>query len=203
MDTKRQHRGLSPIGIALALLSAAGIAAALTLLYQGMGFIMRTEGGFVAAGGPYEIVHPAPDWVWLIPLSIWAGVLFAGLHLFASFRGWGVNLIAVIWGALFVSLGWNFLRFGLHSPFGGGIEWGWLISGVVFWTMGFVPIIAVARWVRAGWRQIAERQPILPGMQPFGIPAADTHVAYVAAQVAGAIGGLAGGIALFRAIAGG
>ena len=41
----------------------------LTLLYQGMRAIMYL-GGFVASGGPYAIAHPAPGWVWIVPVSI-------------------------------------------------------------------------------------------------------------------------------------
>ena len=45
-----------------------GAAFAVTCLYQGMRPIMRL-GGMVASGGPYAITHPAPSWVWILPVS--------------------------------------------------------------------------------------------------------------------------------------
>jgi hypothetical protein len=53
---------------------------------------------------------------------------------------WGaVPLLA--WTGLFASLGWNFLDYGLlNPPTGEGIEWGWLIPGVMFEAMAFGPV---------------------------------------------------------------
>lgn len=53
----------------------------------------------------------------------------------------GLWLLA--WPALFLSLGWNFLEFGLDPPGGGGPEWGWLICAIVFGLMGGVPLLLV------------------------------------------------------------
>ena len=52
----------------------AGVAFAISLLYQAMRPIMRL-GGFVASGGPYAIEHPAPSWVWIMPVSILFGMV--------------------------------------------------------------------------------------------------------------------------------
>ncbi|MCC7365406.1 MAG: SHOCT domain-containing protein [Dehalococcoidia bacterium] len=46
------------------------------------------------------------------------------------------------WSALFLSLGWNFLEYGLDPP-GNGTSadaWGWLLCAVIFGLMGGVPL---------------------------------------------------------------
>ena len=78
-------------GVLLALLSAAGMAASIALLYQGTGTIMATQGGFVASGGPYVIANEAPPWVWIVPVSIFGLFIFGGIGIYASNRGWGIN----------------------------------------------------------------------------------------------------------------
>jgi hypothetical protein len=202
MESPRSRRDISILAIMLAMLSAAGIAAGTTILYSGMRVIMRTEGGFVAAGGPYEIAHPAPDWVWLIPLAVMTTIMLVMFNVFTAWRGQGINLVAVWWSALFIALGWNFLDFGISSPFGGGIEWGWLIPGVLFWVMGLAPLVLLGRWFREGWRRVRDRQMTLPGPGMFGMPSAEVPAAYVVAQVAGIALGVIGGIALFRTVTG-
>jgi hypothetical protein len=194
---------LSPLGVASALIGAAGITGCIALLYQAMATIMATEGGFVAAGGPYEIVHPAPDWVWLVPVSIMGMFAFGGLNTWASTRGWGVNAILFAWMGLFIALGWNFLRLGLFDqPDGLRGAWGWVLSGVVFWAMGLAPAVGLIRWVREGWREIRARQ-AYQAPSAFGLPTdTDTTCAYVLAQLAGVAAGVAGAIALFGAVAG-
>ena len=53
------------------------------------------------------------------------------------------------WPILFISLGFNFLQYGLNPPPGGSSpEWGFLIPGVIFWIMGFGPLL-LGIW---GWR---------------------------------------------------
>jgi Short C-terminal domain len=59
-----------------------------------------------------------------------------------------------VWPALFLSLGWNFLEFGLDPPGPGGLEWGWLVCAVVFFVMGGVPLAAV---LPALWRRLTGR----------------------------------------------
>lgn len=188
-------------GILAALSGAAGLAGALTFLYQGMARLMATEGGFVASGGPYEIAHPAPDWVWLVPLSILSMFAFGGLSLWASMRGWGLNPITYVWSALFISLGWNFLRLGIFDrPEGLQGAWGWIVSGVAFWAMGLMPVIGVIRRKVAAARYGPEAAGTRTG--PFGLPVRHASSAHVAAQAAGAVMGIAGALAAFAAIAG-
>ncbi len=194
---------VSVFGLAAATAISAGLAGCIALLYLGMAAIMETEGGFVATGGPYEIAHPAPDWVWLLPLSIMTMFVFGGLSVWASVRGWGIGLIVFAWMGLFLALGWNFLRLGLIDPpenLQGA--WGWILSGVVFWVMGLAPALGLIRAVRDGWRAVRERQALRgPGM--FGLPdGGGTTPVYLVAQLLGVAGGIAGAAALFAALTG-
>jgi hypothetical protein len=123
-----------------------GVAFCITCLYHGMRGIMRL-GGMVASGGPYAIAHPAPPWVWIMPLSILVGMALFFLNLFTSPADDGINLMPLAWPGLFLSLGWNFLEF-TFSPPGGGLAWGWLICGVVFVLMGGLPLLLVFKAAR-------------------------------------------------------
>lgn len=197
------RRGVSGYGVVVATAGAAGMTAALVLLYQGMAEIMATEGGFVASGGPYEIAHPAPGWVWMVPVSILALFAFGGLSLWASMRGWGTNPLTYAWSALFIALGWNFLRLGIFDrPEGLQGAWGWIVSGVAFWAMGLAPALGPMRrrLATARYGPDAARSGVTTG--PFGLPRTPTSPAYVAAQVIGVIAGVVGGLALFGMVAG-
>jgi hypothetical protein len=123
-----------------------GVAFCISVLYQAMRPIMRL-GGMVASGGPYAIAHPAPPWVWIVPLSIITGMICFFLNLFTGPDGDGVNLMPLAWPGLFLSLGWNFLEFTFNPP-GGGLAWGWLICGVVFVLMGGLPLLVVFKAAR-------------------------------------------------------
>lgn len=46
-----------------------------------------------------------------------------------------VGLPLLAWPALFLSLGWNFLEYGLDPPFG-GIAWSWLLRAGLFALLG-------------------------------------------------------------------
>jgi hypothetical protein len=115
-------------------------------------------GGYCASGGPYEIAVECPPGVDVVMLlSIPALFLFGGLMLWKGTRLGGPYawLVALAWPALFLSLGWNFLEYGLRPPGGGGLEFGWLIPGVIFVLMGGVPL---SFWIRAKpWRASQER----------------------------------------------
>jgi|GEM_PF-974762 len=113
---------------------------AITWLYLGMRGVMRL-GGFVASGGPYEIAHPAPGWIWVLFAGAFGGIVAALVSFTASRRIPGPNLMILAWSALFISLGWNFLEFGLRPPVGEGVVWGWLICAFVFLPMGLLPLL--------------------------------------------------------------
>jgi hypothetical protein len=124
-------------------------SACLTLVFLGMRSVMEI-GGACAEGGPFVPVQPCPDGA---PIALIGGIfgLFgaAGLMIwFGSRLGRGyVSLVFLGWPALFISLGFNFLQFGLNPPFGQGVEWGFIVPGVMFWIMGIVPLlIGIAGW---------------------------------------------------------
>ena len=55
--------------------------------------------------------------------------------------GW---LPLLAWTGLFATLGWNFLDYGLvNPPEGQGIEWGYVIPGLLFQLMAWVPVAFV------------------------------------------------------------
>jgi Short C-terminal domain len=125
-----------------------GLAFTLTTLWLSMRAVMGI-GGFCATGGPYVPAVECPDAVVaLTPLSIFGLFIFGGLAAWggASLGGPWLGLIALGWPALFLSLGWNFLDFGLHPPGGDGeIVWSWLFCAAIFGLMGGVPLIVGLR----------------------------------------------------------
>lgn len=144
-------RGPSGRALAALLVGAFLAAAGTTLLF----FVMRAVmdiGGSCAEGGPYVPVQPCPEGAALaMPLGM-VGWMGGGALLFiggASVGGaWAVAGI-LAWSALFGSLGWNFIEYGLAPPGGGGTEWGWLIPGIVFEAMAIVPLVALVPLRRA------------------------------------------------------
>jgi hypothetical protein len=134
------------VDVALYLLGIAGLAASLTLIFLSMRAVMDV-GGFCAEGGPYEIQTHCPEGtVLLLPLSIFGGLGSAALAGWkgAQLGGPFAGLVALAWPALFISLGWNFLEYGLWPPGDdGGIVWGWLIPGIIFEAMGILPLLAL------------------------------------------------------------
>jgi hypothetical protein len=124
----------------------AGASAGLTLLFLGMRAVMEI-GGACAEGGPFVPVRPCPEGVPLVMIGgIWGGLVFAGVYAWQSFRHGIPNVVALLWPALFLSLGWNFLEFGLDPP-GGGLSAGWLVCAVVFGLMGVIPLMFAGPWI--------------------------------------------------------
>jgi hypothetical protein len=131
-------------GVALGTLS-------ITLIFLGMRAVMAI-GGACADGGPFVPVRPCPEGV---PLAMTAAIfgLFGSVGLIVLFGsrfggGWG-GLALLGWPVLFISLGWNFLEFGVQPPDGSGLAWGWLICGVVFVLMGALPLVVGVVTVRS------------------------------------------------------
>lgn len=182
------------IGITLA---AAGLAAAVTLLNLAGRAVMEL-GGFVASGGPYEIAHPAPGWILLVPASILLGFACGGLSVLLSVRTGGFSLLPLVWSALFVSLGVQFAIMGFNPPQTDGWAWGWIVCAVVFIPMGLMPLPALLR-----------RRPLFLSMlgspydrtpRPYQYPS--YKLAYRACVTAGIAGGVAVAFALFGVVAG-
>jgi Short C-terminal domain len=136
--------GRTPVlSVVLLFAGMAGATAALTVLFLSMRSVMKV-GGFCASGGPYVIQTPCPKGVaGLLIGSIWVGLICLGLYLWETIRLRGPNLAGLAWPALFLSLGYNFLEFGLRRTEGQGLVWGWVICGIVFVLMGGIPMVAV------------------------------------------------------------
>lgn len=130
------------------LIGMGGLAFTLTILWLSMRAVMGI-GGSCATGGPYVPAVQCPDAVVaLTPLSIFGLFIFGGLAAWGgiSLGGPWLGLISLGWPALFLSLGWNFLDFGLHPPGGDGeIVWSWLFCAVIFGLMGGIPLVVGLR----------------------------------------------------------
>jgi len=124
------------------LVGIAGVAFSITLLSRSMRSVEKI-GGFCASGGPYQIAHTCPKGIsGLIPLAIFGGLIFLGLFAFCTTAG-GRSVLLLSWSALFLTLGWNFIDYGIVNPVGGGVAYGQLIPGVLFIIMGGVPLVWV------------------------------------------------------------
>jgi hypothetical protein len=141
----------NPENIKMRLFPAVGLFLSLSVfsfclsaLFLGMRRVMAL-GGMVASGGPYAIAHPAPGWIWIMPVSIWVGLVALFLHALCARRAGAVSFTGLSWPALFLSLGWNFFEYGFTPPGGHGPAWGWLVCGVLFALMGGVPLYVIIK----------------------------------------------------------
>lgn len=130
--------------VALTFVGLTVVVACLTTLFLSMRAVMDI-GGSCASGGPYEIANPCPQGVgWLLPISIWVGLIALGLYVAGVAHLPGPHLAALAWPALFLSLGWNFWEYGLDPPGGGDVVWSWILCGAMFVAMGAGPLIGAA-----------------------------------------------------------
>jgi hypothetical protein len=122
-----------------------GLALCLTLMFLGMRAVMDV-GGRCADGGPYVSAQSCPEGSALALMAGSFGLfLFGGIAMWYGAKVGGIWSAAPLlaWSALFLSLGWNFLSYGVFdTPEGEGIIWGWAICGVLFVLMGGVPLLA-------------------------------------------------------------
>ena len=122
-----------------------GLALCLTLMFLGMRAVMDV-GGRCADGGPYVSAQSCPEGSALALIAGSFGLfLFGGIAMWYGAKVGGIWSAAPLlaWSALFLSLGWNFLSYGVfNTPEGEGIIWGWAICGILFVLMGGVPLIA-------------------------------------------------------------
>lgn len=131
--------------VLLTYLTLMGTVACLTILFLCARAVMEM-GGSCASGGPYEVANPCPKGIgWMMTGSIFGGLIFLGLYIGNDSGLPGPKWWGFAWPALFLSLGWNFWEFGLNPPdsFGEGVEWGWIICGVIFVLMGGAPLLAL------------------------------------------------------------
>ncbi len=190
--------GAGPLRRVLFLLSPFIFSFSLACVYLGMRGVMRL-GGFVARGGPYEIAHQAPDWIWIFPVSMMLLMASMFISLFAASRISGPNIMAMSWSALFITLGWNFVQFGFGIGMGGGLAFGWIICAVTFMLMGGIPLIFI---LRSFFRSLGQR--INSANETgAGMPGADGQLAWGPSLVLQAIlcgGGFWLGIVFFRTV---
>jgi hypothetical protein len=119
----------------------AGVACGMTMLYLGMRSIMEI-GGACADGGPFVPAVRCPEGVpFMILGGIWGAIIMLGIYVWQTIKNKVPSFLAFSWSALFLSLGWNFLEFGLNPPFGEGLAWGWLVCAILFGLMGGIPLV--------------------------------------------------------------
>lgn len=122
--------------------SVASSVACLVVLFRSMRAVMGAGFSSCATGGPYEIANPCPKGTgWLLPLSIWGGLLSLFLASLAAAKLERPSIAWMAWPALFLSLGANFWQFGLDPVGVEGPVWGWLVCAVLFTVMGAGPIV--------------------------------------------------------------
>jgi hypothetical protein len=143
------RRPFSLVATSGVVASLAVVSACLTILFLAMRSVMDV-GGFCAEGGPYVIATPCPKGVPGLMLGgIWIGMIAVFVYRWQASKAGAVSLVLLLWPALFLSLGWNFLEYGVSPPFDGGLAWGWLVPGVLFVLMGGIPLLwAVPEMVR-------------------------------------------------------
>ncbi len=176
---------------------AAGLAWAIGIL-NAAGRAVMELGGFAAAGGPYEVAHPAPSWVAVVPLTVFALLGFGALSFYFTSRCGGFHLAFFAWAGLFVSLGYQFAVGGLNPPGDSGTAWGWILCAVVFVPMGLAPF-----WL--AWRDNpALLRAARRGPSGAARPYEDSRyrAAYTACAVSGAAAGIAFAVWVFATITG-
>ena len=148
--------------VLLLCVGVGGLLLCITLVFLAMRAVMDI-GGACADGGPYVSAQSCPDGATpALLLGIFGGFGFGALGAAYGARVGGYAWIPLLgWTALFASLGWNFLDYGLvNPPEGEGIIWGWLIPGVLFQAMAWAPVwFGLVAW-REARRSGADSAPV-------------------------------------------
>jgi hypothetical protein len=194
-------RALRLVGVFVGL---AGLCAALTILWWSMRAVIEIGGSCGSGNTPYEIARPCPQGIpALMTGSILGGIVM--LFVYVGSAAGGPSLWPLAWPALFLSLGWNFLEYGLDPPGAAGVAPGWLLCAVIFLLMGAVPLWLL---LRTGWfgRLLTGRHgrgarswPPTPTTTDATRPAMATvpHGAFMALQVAAIVVGVWAGWRIF------
>jgi hypothetical protein len=140
-DSEATGGGGGPVAV---FVSLAGVAAAMTCLFLGMRSVMQIGGTCASGQTPFVIAHPCPKGTALFMIGgIWGGLVFAGIYAWETVKHHVPSFLGLLWPALFLSLGYNFLTFGIDPPGeSSGPVTGWLICAVVFLLMGGLPLLA-------------------------------------------------------------
>ena len=191
-------RRAKPLAGGFLLICDFVMAVAVTVLWFASREVMKL-GGFVASGGPYVIAHPALGWMWVLPVSVVTVVLLMFVEPDLAEPAGGQSLRVFAWSGMFLSLGYNFLEFGLRPPGGVGLAWAWIACGVLFVPMGAFPLYVAWRWTLDAREErrvaIATGAANAEKYQPL-------DYAVVAMQVAAVVVGVGGGALLFSRVAG-
>ena len=167
----RPPEAARPRDLGLVLVATFGLAACLTLIWLGMRAVMDI-GGACADGGPYVSAQSCPDGATpALLLGVFGGFGFGAMGAAYGARVGGYAWIPLLgWTALFASLGWNFLDYGLFNPpEGEGVIWGWLIPGVMFQVMAWVPVwFGIVAWREA--RRAGSERPMDAFARPMRGP---------------------------------
>ena len=141
-DEADASSGPSSRTVLLYLVGIAGLAFSIALMFIEMRAVLDV-GGSCADGGPYVSAQPCPQGTWLMFLAIFGGFGWGALAFWAgaSIGGRYSSVPFLAWPALFCTLGFNFLQYGVAPPGGGGIELGFLIPGILFELMGGIPLV--------------------------------------------------------------
>jgi len=177
-----ENDGVRVSTMAILVASAFVIGASETLVWFSMRAVMAL-GGTVAVGGPYAITSAAPGWIMVMPAAIIALVIAMMTSSGLSGSRDTPSLMLMAWSALFLSLGWNFLEFGVHAP-GGGVSISWLLCAVLFAVMGGGGLYVLVD-MRRGTRELDQQR-----AAKTGTPA--THAGWRAYQIANAVAVIAG-----------
>jgi hypothetical protein len=141
LDALETERRAALRALPWVFLSFLGIATGMALTYIVMRAVLEI-GGSCASGGPYVSARQCPDVTWLMPVGIVGGA-FCGIAYFFLKPARAPSFTSLLWPALFLSLGWNFLDFGLKPPGRTGVDWGWLVCAIVFALMGGLPLLGM------------------------------------------------------------
>jgi len=152
MGFAASHQDPAAGDVLKAVVGVGGLAMCITLVFRGMRAVMDI-GGECADGATYVAAPSCPEGVPIALVGgIFGGFLFGAIAMAYGSRLGGIwrAIPLLAWTALFATLGWNFLDYGLLSPppEADGIVWGWLIPGVVFELMAWAPLVFLV----VGWR---------------------------------------------------
>jgi hypothetical protein len=142
----------------MALIGAAGLAAAICGLFLAAGAVLAV-GGSCADGGPYIVETACPDGV-----ATWAALSVPSLWVFGPLLAFGGARIApgsgwlplLGWPVLFGSLAWRFFAAAADASSGAGGRTGYLFCGVVFVALALPGV-----WLVKPLRALAGRAPVL------------------------------------------
>jgi len=131
-------RARGAIAAGMLVLAVFAMGTTITWAFRSMRAVMDA-GGSCASGGPYVPARPCPDGTWMIPVAIMGLVLASiiGTALAVVLRA--PALLPVMWAALFGSLGWNFLEYGLRPEGNAGL----IVCGIVFWLMALPAVLLI------------------------------------------------------------